>query len=740
MSSLRHSDPSAHRTRLPALPLIGALLLATLGACAAESGPTPDEPCPRGTQRNADGICVRPVDPGSTPGRTGVSSPPSGNAPTNSGGSEGSSPSGSTGVSPGTTPSDSTTPSPPSSSGACTPGQTACVDPVTRATCNADGTALTDEQPCADGQICRTTAGQATCVIGSVERCTPGEFVTCATPNRYFGCSERGFPDTSVSVPCPASTPNCRGALGCTDAICAPGTRTCEGNQIVACNDDGQGTTPVASCPAGCAAGACIDPCAEDGKGSYVGCEFYAIFLDNHRSECQQGCPTGSVCRGSVCQFEEVSLERFGVTVSNVTAFAVDVTVHDANDEVVGNATVAAEGLTYIPLPIPPGWGSGSRIRGDSTFRIEATGAVTVHQFNPPRNVGAFSNDASLLLPTNGLGTDYMVLNWPSHTVAGGGPTRFPAYVTVIATDPEQDTTVTVRPTAAIVAGPDVPAIAAGSSHTFTLERGRALTLYATDAQGADLSGTAIEASAPVAVFAGLPCANVPFNLARCDHIEQQLYPTDVWGDRYILAKFKPRGTEQDVYRIIALEAGTLLETSPVIPNVHNQTLGRGQVLQFQTRESFEVRALDPLTGAGRPIAVGQFMVGAFDSGIPRTCPANCSGFSCQWGIGDPSYLLAVPTRQYLTDYVFFVPSDYRENAISVVAPLDAEVRLNGNLLNLAAAGSQIPGIAWRVAHFDVPEGTHRLTSNRPIGLSVYGYDCNVSYAYPGGLNLETLP
>ena len=35
------------------------------------------------------------------------------------------------------------------------------------------------------------------------------------------------------------------------------------------------------------------------------------------------------------------------------------------------------------------------------------------------------------------------------------------------------------------------------------------------------------------------------------------------------------------------------------------------------------------------------------------------------------------------------------------------------------------------------PAVAHTVTAEQPFGLLVYGYDCDVSYAYPGGLNLE---
>src|SRR5438067_1399356 len=58
-------------------------------------------------------------------------------------------------------------------------------------------------------------------------------------------------------------------------------------------------------------------------------------------------------------------------------------------------------------------------------FRIQATAPLVAYQFNPMAQT--FSNDASLLLPTNGLGTIHRVLGWPtSNAIAPPPPLTAP--------------------------------------------------------------------------------------------------------------------------------------------------------------------------------------------------------------------------------------------------------------------------------------------------------------------------
>ena len=51
-----------------------------------------------------------------------------------------------------------------------------------------------------------------------------------------------------------------------------------------------------------------------------------------------------------------------------------------------------------------------------------------------------------------------------------------------------------------------------------------------------------------------------------------------------------------------------------------------------------------------------------------------------------------------------------------------------------------LPGTGYGIARPMVDPGeVHFVSGTAPIGLTAYGYDCDVSYAYPGGMKLQAL-
>ena len=128
---------------------------------------------------------------------------------------------------------------------------------------------------------------------------------------------------------------------------------------------------------------------------------------------------------------------------------------------------------------------------------------------------------------------------------------------------------------------------------------------------------------------------------------------------------------------------------------------------------------------ADGPILVGHYLTGSAYPGFEKTCGHT--------GIGDPAFTLAVPVQQYLKVYTLLTPPGYSENYLNIVFKPGTEIALDGKVLSPVS----VPVGEWQVAQIEVEAGVHMLSANDEVGLTAYGYDCDVSYAFPGGLKVS---
>ena len=143
--------------------------------------------------------------------------------------------------------------------------------------------------------------------------------------------------------------------------------------------------------------------------------------------------------------------------------------------------------------------------------------------------------------------------------------------------------------------------------------------------------------------------------------------------------------------------------------------LNRGEFFEFSSNEDFKVEA-------DNPILLVQYMTGSSTTRSPND--------------GDPSMLQTVPARQFRRDYIFLVPDTYERDWITVTYPDGAQVMLDDEPMNLGP-GRPIGATGFNVLRTRVEDGGHTVTSDVPVGVTVYGYDYNISYAYPAGLDLS---
>ncbi len=592
----------------------------------------------------------------------------------------------------------------------CVPGETHCVSLTAEAACAEDGSAWV-QSSCAEGLACEE--GSCAPVI-----CTPGEPKgTCFGPSTYGVCSFGGTRwDQAV---CPGGQTCYEG--NCVDYKCPPGEVVCLGMTAVGeCQQTLTGSydwVTIESCEGGmCQNGKCLNACEVNIKDmSYLGCSYWALDLAN---------------------LEGGGLELVAVVVSApANGKDVNVTITDWSTQPPTPLTPAELGVSDMKVykgdlkvfMLPAGHDIPASSLGRFSFKVETDQPVTVHQFNPLNGEDVYTNDASLLLPDTSGGKEHIVMSWP---VAVDDDDAM-GYFTLVATQPGQ-TTVQIWNSQDVMAGDGLSALSSSPGqlpHEFTLEQGQVLSMAALAKKGADLTGSRVVSDKKISVFGGHSCANVPAlpsYVNYCDHVEQQLFPLEAWGDSYVADMFKPRNSAaKDTWRILAGADGVNVTLTPAVAGPFNG-MTKGQFVEFNASGSFEVNA----TG---PILVGHFMQGSNYPGY--TNDPDCSDFFSGTGIGDPAFTLVVPTKQYLNEYVFLTPGEYRDDYVNIVAQSGTQILVDG--APPTGLFQQIPGSDMSLLQLKVSDGVHKVTGDKPFGLTVYGYDCDVSYAYPGGLLLK---
>lgn len=646
-------------------------------------------------------------------------------------------------------------------------------DPGVTKKCGQDGTSIIT---CADSGLdygapvpCPTAApacveprdGRAECTS---RVCTP-QSKRCTPDKRIQTCKSDGSGYTPA-VGCPNGF--CDAARNeCVQFKCTPNEKACfDAASVRQCNADGTGWLPESTfleeCDflgsgETCVNAQCVTPCElAVATNSYQGCEYWAVDLPNGSDD---GGPLGS------------SNPQFSVVVANTSGrFPAKITITQGiNDAPVnggvcpGDTPTACANRALTDVQVPAGklvifnlpsiqWTGDTSIRDNEAFHVRADRPVAAYQFNPLDNSGgSFSNDASLLLPVHTLQTDYIAAAWQHAGQAASTLTL------VGAADGDVSVTITLaaavdgRAGAGVRAGTGIGRQTPGASFPVTLKKGRIVS-FVTNAAGQDFTGTKVRCTnpggadcKPFGVFGGHVCANIPTGQSYCDHVEEMLFPTVTWGTDYLIGRFGPRGDENfaknaDVVRIIALNDNTNLTWSPGPPAGAPTALGAGRWAEFDVRVPVFVSA----TG---PISVISYMKGATNqsavcdscnNGNPG-CNATVYRSTC-WG--DPGMALGVPVQQFRRDYVFLTPGTYRENFVNILAPTGARIRLNGNIVLPGEFRAVTP--EWSVAR--VALGTnfrqHALLvddADKSAGIIVYGWDQDVSYAYPGGLDLRII-
>jgi len=541
----------------------------------------------------------------------------------------------------------------------------------------------------------------------------------------------------------------CVSFLGCVE--CVPGDTYCDGDFVMMCDDAGSGYYQYQDCTelgTICEDGECFfaDPCDQAmALESNIGCEYWAVDLDNAENA-----------------FDDAAAGQFAVAVANIGSNGTaTVRVHINNApqgealdlELVESHQVAETELYIFLLPRRDADGDNITNNVDDgtqswlssrAFRITSDVPVVAYQFNTLDQ--QFSNDASLLLPTSGLGMDHLVLGYPPGSpVSTFGSPKNRGYVTILGT--QEDTEVTVHVTEDIQEGTGVPAILKGASHTFNIGPFDVLNLETrlftimelAGGHTADLTGTRVAADKPVAVFFGVDLTGVGQDLPEfegsccAEHIEQQIFPSKAMGQDFVVSHSGQRNSgtaEMDYYRIMAYEAATVTTSLPAPDN--SFTLAAGEYHDFFVNHGFTVQTTDGY------LHVAQYLVEAGNT------DAN---------VGDAALLYVPAVEQRRGLYVFTTGQGFSENHAVISMPQGADVHYTDGAATLEVNGTNCLGplangtigsITYVAFDCPIQDGVHMAYSGDSpeetegdIGVFVYGYYYAGSYAYPAGSDLR---
>ena len=498
---------------------------------------------------------------------------------------------------------------------------------------------------------------------------------------------------------------------------CQPNTGTCNGQVGHGCKDDGLGYVdetcdPLQGTNCNPNTGKCDGACGLASLGkSYIGCDYFPTVTANLVA----------------------TNFHFAVAVSNTSGTAATVTA-TKGAATISTVVVAPNSVQVIQLPWEPtlkGPASGSVVPfpasvkvAQGAYRVRSTQPVTVYQFNPleytlPGGLFSYSNDASILLPTNVWTGKYRVV--ARHHFAGGS-----GFYAVTAMQDNTTVTVAPGPTSGIVKT-GIPGLNANGNGTFVLNAGDVAEIVtnggSSQSDPNDVTGTLVLADKRVQVIGGHQCIYIPDLVGYCDHLEETVFPEQTLSANYIVtAPLIPTGgatPKVEMVRIIATTDATTLSYDPPQPGAPTTIATAGGWVEIaDTAADFRITA-------NNPVLVAQYMEGQAAGG----------------NSGDPAMTLAVGTEQYRKSYLFHAPTNYEYSYVNIVAPTGTTVLLDGNLVAMASFTS-IGATGYSVARATLSNagtGNHVISGTAELGISVYGYGQYTSYWYPGGSNLTLL-
>lgn len=362
------------------------------------------------------------------------------------------------------------------------------------------------------------------------------------------------------------------------------------------------------------------------------------------------------------------------------------------------SGTATNHSTTVVNLPLSLEVASSSERNKGIYVKAEGERKIVVYGMS----YATYTTDAFLALPCSNLAVDTYEYYGVSYPPRSGLNTM--SNILLVAC--EDSTVVTI---------PSAPAITLNRLETYLIS-------------SSDTTGMRITSTKPVSFFSNHQCTDIPQTVRACDHLSEQIPPTNTWGSRFITASLQGRSSGE-IFRVVAAQSSTSVRVkcNTLSQDLVYNLLNGGSWQEFQiTSNSF------CYIEASAPILLVQFGLG---NGLD--------------GVGDPFMMMIPPVEQYSNNYVLNVLSAFSTNYITIYVAtryyqpnrifVDNQNQQNSAWSAVRCSNNSICGYVTRMS---LVAGEHSLYHQDPdarVGVSAYGFNSYNSYGYSGGLKLTPI-
>lgn len=410
----------------------------------------------------------------------------------------------------------------------------------------------------------------------------------------------------------------------------------------------------------------CTLMCVANTVPSTEGTEFYVTFMNN------------------LDEHQDLELKLIVSAKSDVL-----VTLSNPQTNWISVHSVRANQVEQISIPKNQAYTENTEIVEKKGIKVIASEPISLYA----SNYSSYSYDATIVLPTNAIGTDYIIQTYENELWA--------KEFAVVATDNNTQLTIIPQARTTTNRNKNIP-------FTINLNEGETFQIMSID-ENNDFSGSRIQSNKPIAVFAGHRCANVPTNSPWCDHIVEQQMPVNMWGKQFVVTK--TLGQNGNHVILTASYDNTQIKI--------NGTL----ITTIAAFESYEYRITEN---------------SAFiETSEPSTCYLYIEGARNNGMYGDPSSVYITPIEQQISqlNFVTFQSDISRTHSVNIVTTATgaAFMQLDGN--SIASQFIDVHGNpSYKYAQIGIEHGSHILsTTTDGFTGYVYGMGWCESYAYSIG-------